>query len=76
MIESVPELFDLVTAPLLTIAGTTLVGGGLFAELQSATALAGDGGSMVFGLWLAVMGAVGVIGGAKVVRDAVTGQLS
>lgn len=31
---------------------------------------------MVFGLWLAVMGAVGVIGGAKVVRDAVTGQLS
>jgi len=75
MLESLPELFDLAATPVLALVGATLVGGGLFAELQSAASL-GGGGDLVWGVWLAVMGAVAVAMGVKVFTDAVNGRLA
>jgi hypothetical protein len=75
MLESLPELFDAAVTALFALLGATLVGGGLVAELQSASTL-GGGGDVGFGLWLAVMGAVGVAAGVKVFRDAVAGRLA
>jgi len=74
MLESLPELFDLAATPVLALVGATLVGGGLFAELQSAASL--GGGDLVWGVWLAVMGAVAVAMGVKVFTDAVNGRLA
>jgi len=75
MLESVPELFDLAVTALFALVGATLVGGGLVAELQSAASLSG-GGDLVWGVWLAVMGAVAVAMGVKVFRDALAGRLA
>jgi len=75
MLESLPELFDAVVTALFALLGATLVGGGLVAELRSAATL-GGGGDLVWGGWLAVMGAVAVAMGVKVFRDAVAGRLA
>lgn len=75
MLESLPGLFDAAVTALFALVGATLVGGGLVAELQSASTL-GSGGDLVWGVWLAAMGAVGVAMGVKVFRDAVAGRLA
>ncbi|SEW19201.1 hypothetical protein [Halobacterium jilantaiense] len=75
MLESLPELFDALLTPLLAVVGATLVGGGLFAELQSYSSL-GGGGDLVWGVWLAVMGAAAVAMGVKVFTDALAGRLA
>lgn len=75
MLESLPELFDLAVTALFALVGATLVGGGMLAELRSLTAL-GGGGDLVWGVWLAVMGAAAMAMGAKVFSDAVAGRLA
>lgn len=75
MLESLPELFDVAVTALFALVGATLVGGGLLAELQSVATL-GGGGDLVWGVWLAVMGAAAVGMGVKVFSDAVAGRLA
>lgn len=75
MLESLPELFDLAVTALFALVGATLVGGGMLAELRSLTAL-GGGGDLVWGVWLAVMGAAAMAMGVKVFSDAVAGRLA
>lgn len=75
MLESLPELFDAAATALFALVGATLVGGGLLAELRSATEL-GAGADIVWGVWLAVMGAAAVAMGAKVFTDALAGRLA
>lgn len=74
MLESLPELFDLAVTALFALVGAVLVGGGLLAELRSVSAL--GGGDLVFGAWLAVMGAAAVAMGGKVFTDALAGRLA
>jgi hypothetical protein len=74
MLDSLPELFDIAVTLLYAVAGVGLVGGGLLAELRSATTL--GHGNLVLGAWLAVMGAVAVVAGAKLFRENVRGRLA
>ena len=74
MLDSLPELFDLAVTALFALVGATLVGGGLLAELRSVSSL--GGGDLVWGVWLAVMGAAAMAMGAKVFSDALAGRLA
>lgn len=69
MLESLPELFDGVVTLLYAVIGAGLVGTGLLAELRSAASI--GGGELVFGAWLAVMGAVAIAAGTKLFTERV-----
>jgi hypothetical protein len=74
MLDSLPELFDLAVTLVYAVAGAGLVGGGLLAELRSASTL--GHGDVVLGAWLAVMGAVALAAGTKLFRERVRGRLA
>lgn len=72
MLDSLPELFDVAVTLLYAVVGAGLVGGGLLAELRSATSL--GHGDVVLGAWLAVMGVVALAAGTKLFREQVLGR--
>ena len=73
MLNTLAELFDLVVTLGYAVLGAGLVGTGLIAELRSVATF--GGGKLVFGVWLAVLGAVAIAAGTMLFTDKVRSRL-